>query len=251
MTQYLPEGQPDPIPDWMTQETPMTEQQTIERDFNVAEMKARTRMLIVGALFLAFVLVFCVREAKAQTTCPTTTTLTCAWNEDCLDWIRPTTYVDGTTLDPASIASYAVEAAPIGSSTWAQVSSVTAPTQAYKRTGLKAGDAFQYRISAVLKSGARSDPSNICNLTTTEPKPNAPVLRVSEPTAFEIYPSSTGALVAHQVGVVPPGAQCFGDQSLTVAGVTYTQVPRDLLDLDRASTAADKWVSKVYAKCGA
>lgn len=80
--------------------------------------------------------------------------------------------------------------------------------------------------------------------------PKAPTnVTASDPLAFEIYPNASGALVAHQVGVIRPGTQCYSDQQQTVAGVTYMQVPREGVDLDRASTAIDKWVTRAYAKC--
>jgi len=176
------------------------------------------RSLIAGLLLLV------VGVVQAQTMCNVASTVPCAWNEDCLTWSRPTTYSDGTALNAADISTYAVEASPVGADTWTQVGTVTAPVQGYKRAGLKHGDAFQYRVSAILKSGVRSVPSNVCNLTTSEPTPSPPVLQTTDTVAYEIRTNAQGVLAKRHVGYVPIGSACEAGNTRKVGTVTYTRV---------------------------
>jgi len=220
---------------YIREDDPMTNQLTIERDIDVPSIKRKAWAVIA----VAFLLLFAAWCATAQTPA-------CAWNEDCIAWNAPTTRTDGSAIAATDIASYVVESAPAGATTWAQLGTVTAPVQAYKRTGLKAGDAFDYRVSVVLKSGARSAPSEVKSATTAEPPPNSPVLKSIDTLAYEIKPNSTGNLVATRIGYIPMGTAC-GDRQQTIGTVAYTLVPRTSVDM--VSWPSTVRLQDLWAKC--
>lgn len=221
----------------------------IEAQFERDPKRAAVGWMITTLIFLAVLLLFSATAgAQSSSTCATSPTVVCAWNEDCLEWARPTTYTDNSPLAATDIASYVVESAPVGSTTWTQLGTVTAPVQGYKRTGLRHGEAYQYRVIAVLKSNVRSAPSNVCNHVTTEPAPNPPVLKTVEANAYEIKTNSTGSLVATRIGLVPVGTSC-SERQQKVGTVTYTQVPRAAVDMVNFSTTKNAWVPEVWARC--
>jgi hypothetical protein len=190
--------------------------------------------LIVIALLFAFCAWLFAPSAHAQTA------PTCAWNADCLQWSRPTTYVDGSTLASTDVASYVIEAAPVGSSTWTQIGTVTAPTQGFTRNGLKDGEQWQYRVSVMLVSGARSAPSAVQTATTTAPLPSPPTLKTVDTLAYEIN-KSTDTLALNAVGTVALGVSCKPEYDANGLNV----VPRDSV---KFKTTTRPLV--VVAKCG-
>lgn len=220
----------------------MSNHDRIHSDFDDAERFGRA-VALVGALAFLLIALLWFGTSHAQAAC--------AWSEDCLQWTAPTTYSDGSVLLGTDIGTYIVESAPAGSSTWTQLAVVTAPVQAYKRVGLKNNDAYQYRVSAVLKSGARSAPSNVQTATTIEPPPSTPTLKTIDALAYEIKTNSTGTLVATRIGLVPVGTACDAATRLVVAGIAYTRIPRDAVDVVNFSslTGARAWIPDVYAKC--
>lgn len=173
---------------------------------------------------------------------------TVRWDEDCISWNAPLTRTDGSALPAADIGSYVLERAAVGSTTWTVLATITAPVQAYRYGGLKSGDAWQYRVSAVLKSGARSVPSEIKTATTTEPPPNPPVLKTVDATAYEIKPNSAGTLVATRVGLVPIGTACEATSQRVAAGIAYTRIPRDAVDMVNWPSTVK--LQDVWGKCG-
>jgi hypothetical protein len=187
-----------------------------------------------GLWCLAFLLIVFSHFASAQTA-------TCAWNQDCLQWNRPTQYVDGTTLAASDIASYEVEASLVGSSTWTKVGTTTAPVQGFVRNGIKANEVWQYRVSVILVSGQRSAPSVVqVAPATVEPAPNPPVLKTVDTLAYEIN-KTTDALALSAVGTIDLGVTCKPQYDANGLNV----VPRDLV---KFKTSTRPLV--VVAKCG-
>lgn len=86
---------------------------------------------------------------------------------------------------------------------------------------------------------------------TILPNPPTGVTTVQDPTAFEIKTSSTGTLVATRIGLVPVGTACDASTRRVVAGIAYTRIPRDAVDVVNfsSSTGLKAWVPEVYAKC--
>lgn len=200
------------------------------RESERAERWARRGLVIIAM----FVLCAWACGAYAQTT-------TCAWNNDCLSWDRPTKYVDGSTLASSDVASYEIEAQLLGASTWTKIATVNAPVQAYTRVGIKANEIWQYRVSVVLVSGNRSAPSNVAVApATVEPAPNPPVLKTVDTLAYEIN-KSTDALKLAAVGTVPLGITCKPQYDANGLNV----VPRDQV---KFKTTTKPLV--VVAKCG-
>lgn len=205
---------------------------------------------------IAGLLLFVASAVGAQTApiCSVSPTTVCAWNEDCLEWSRPTTRIDGSSLDATEIASYQLESAPVGATTWTQLANVNAPVQGYRRTGLKHGDAFQYRVWVTLKSGVKSvQASNVCNHVTTEPAPSPPVLKTADVVAFEIYKNSSGALAARAKGFVTLGMSCDGSKQQQVGKVTYTLITmvreNYVGQVDMATTAGKLRPTELYGIC--
>lgn len=84
--------------------------------------------------------------------------------------------------------------------------------------------------------------------TAAVPNPPASVT-VTDAQAYDIRPSSTGALLAQRVGVVKPGTSCNAAESRKVGTVTFYEVPREAFDMVNFSNGADKWVARVWARC--
>lgn len=79
------------------------------------------------------------------------------------------------------------------------------------------------------------------------PKPPTTVT-VSDVTAMEIKPNSSGELVASRVGLVPIGTRCYDEQRVA-AGVTYNGIPIELVDFVNWPSVTD--LREAWAKCGA
>jgi hypothetical protein len=195
--------------------------------------RASWGLIAVALLFAVFAWLF-APSAHAQTA-------TCAWNVDCLQWNRPTSYVDGTPLAASDVASYEVEASLLGSSTWVKIATVNAPTQGYNRTGIKPGEVWQYRLTLVTVSGTRSAPSNVqVGPATTEPAPNSVTLKTVDTLAYEIN-KSTDALALNAVGTVALGVSCKPEYDANGLNV----VPRDQVKFKSTTRPL-----VVVAKCG-
>lgn len=208
-----------------------------ECNFDVPHTEPHQRaawgLIVLALLFALFAWLF-APAVHAQTT-------TCAWNNDCLSWDRPTKYVDGSTLAATDVASYEIEAALLGASTWTKIATVNAPVQGYTRTGIRAGEVWQYRVTAVLVSGNRSAPSNVqVAPATVEPAPNPPVLKTVDTLAYEIN-KSTDALKLAEVGTVALGVTCKPEYDANGLNV----VPRDLVKFKSTTRPL-----VVVAKCG-
>lgn len=218
------------------------------------------------SLLLLLIVIACIAslffatQAKAQTTCPQPA----EWNRANVCWTNATQNTDDTpiaTTCPAGVSAcgkLALTRIEYGTCVG------TPPNQTF---GTKVGEivvaapASQLSLSALvpqmycLRGFHKNDVSNesvasgLTTRTVKGPTPKAPVL-VQEATAFDIRRNSSGALVAQRIGVVRPGTQCYGGEQQVVAGVTYTQVPRDSVDIANFSSGSDLWVPVVYAKCG-
>jgi hypothetical protein len=206
-----------------------------EREFYYPDPSVRIRVRTVLFIVVSLLLLAAAMGAHAQTV------PACAWNEDCLQWDRPTTRVDGTALASTDVASYVIEMAPQGSSTWTQVGTVNAPVQAWKRSGVKPGEIWQYRVTVVLTTGTKSAPSNVAaGPPTVEPAPNPPTLKTVDTLAYEIN-KSTDALALNAVGTVALGVSCKPEYDANGLHV----VPRSLV---KFATLTKPLV--VVAKCG-
>jgi hypothetical protein len=207
-----------------------------EREFYYPDPTVRIRVRPMAFLIMAALMLFAIvgpRIAHAQTAC--------AWNEDCLQWDRPTARVDGSALLSTDVASYIIEMAPQGSSTWTQVGTVNAPIQAWKRAGVKPGEVWQYRVTVVLTTGTKSAPSNVqVGPATVEPAPNPAVLKTVDTLAYEVT-KSTNAINLASVGTVPLGVACKPQYDANGLNV----VPRDLVKFKSTTRPL-----VVVAKCG-
>lgn len=184
-----------------------------------------------------------------------------------LTWIPPTTNTDGTTL--TDLGGYTVyrgdttTLVPLPGDIAPGLTTLTLPAQP-TGTLFYAMDAWANRGSPVTK--VRSKLSNVVTKTvapgpaqtttksiqiTIISPPASPVLTVTDVTAYEVYRNSSGVLVAHEVGEVPPNTLCAREGQQQVGGITFSRVDRGLLDKTVKSTnAADKWVAMLYARCG-
>lgn len=189
-------------------------------------------------------------------------TLTCAIPSSAkVDWLAPTTNTDGAPI--TGLAGYRVL---YGASATALTQTIDVPNAAaltYTVTNLTAGTWF-FGVKAYNSSAVESAVSNVASkaiaagqysafvdIDGTAPAPSAPTgLTVTDVTAYEIYKNSSGVLLAHEVGEVPPGTVCASEGQQTVGTAVYSRVDRGLLDKTAKSTnAADRWVSVLYAKC--
>jgi hypothetical protein len=135
-------------------------QMKINQEHDQRTRRDRIVGMMICGIILLWTLAFC-SSAHAQTAC--------AWNEDCLTWDRATVYQDGSPLLATDVLSYDIEAQmllPIVSSVWVKVGTVNAPIQAFRRTGLKNGETWQYRITQINVGDYRAPPSNTLSATT-------------------------------------------------------------------------------------
>lgn len=187
-----------------------------------------------------------------------------------LTWVPPTTFTDGSPLTPATdLSKYTVHFGPT-SAEGVGSTSRNHPFPASSSgtvTGLKGGVANYFCVKAVSTQGMSSACSNtlqkasqpavpawsetksVTVIINKPPAPNPPTdLRAKDPSAYDIRPGSTGALLAQWVGVVKPGTLC-SEPHVTVGAKVYHRVPRDALDLVNKSNGRDLYVTEPYAYC--
>lgn len=303
----------EPLPDWVTKETEMIEQQAIEREFDVDTLKSKTWLWLIGMVFVLISLLW-FGTTHAQTTptftCTKTTgesplATTCNWSvpgaSSCtaagagawsgsvpisgsrsfsgvtvkmtltlscvapstpgkavLTWTHDLKNTDGTsTLLAGFTVLYGVTATQLTQTV--QVNDAAART--FTVDNLATGTWF-FAVKARSTTGAESANSNVASKAVTATPgaalpvlsvtldpiatPSAPVLTVSDPTAMEIRPNSTGTLTAARIGLVPVGTRCYQD-SRTASGVTYNGVPIELVDFVNWPTASV--LREAWAKC--
>lgn len=173
-----------------------------------------------------------------------------------LEWERPTTNTDGTAL--TNLAGYTILYGTTATTLVSTVQVNSASVTAYTVDNLAAGT-WHFGLRSRSTSGAESANSNTVSKAiagsnfaatvaidvTQTPSPPT-LLSVTETTAMEIRPNSTGALIASRVGLVPLGTRCYSEAK-TAAGVTYNGVPVELVDLiNWPSTASFK---EAWARC--
>jgi hypothetical protein len=186
-----------------------------------------------------------------------TLTLTCAGpGKAVLRWTPPTTNTDGTTL--SNLAGYT---ALYGVSPTALVSTVLINNPAattFTIVSLAAGN-WSFSLRARSSSGAESANANVVSLAvvgtayagsvaidvTQVPSPPTG-LTVTEPTAFEIRPNSTGTLTASRIGLIAVGTRCYSDER-KVSTTTYNGVPIELVDMVNWPVSAN--LREAWAKC--
>lgn len=182
-----------------------------------------------GALWTVLLCLLFVPAAFGQTQ---------AWNENVITWTPSTTCSDGSPAANCPISQWRIETAPSATSTtWDLVGYVPVATLRYVHSGVPAGshcyrakavtgDNFTTAASAVVAGSCRT------NIAPPPPTPNppGPVLVVSNPTAYEVRPNSTGTMVASRIGVVPMGTVCT-QETRTASGVTYNRIDQQTVDL--------------------
>lgn len=175
-----------------------------------------------------------------------------------LNWIAPTTNTDGSTLTNLAgyTALYGVSATTLVSTV--QINNPVLNT--YTIDSLAAGTWF-FSLRARASNGAESANSNVVSKAvaastfslavpidvTAVPSPPSN-LTVTDPTAMEIRPNSTGTLVAARVGLVSVGTRCYADER-KVGPTTYNGVPIELVDFVNWPQAAN--LREAWARCGA
>jgi hypothetical protein len=185
-------------------------------------------------------------------------TLTCsAPGKATLEWTPPTTNTDGSSL--TNLAGYT---ALYGVSATALVSTVliNSPSATTHTIDNLAPGTWFFSLRA-RTSTAESANSNVASKTVVGMSyagtvaidvtqvPSAPTnLTVTEPTAFEIRPNSTGTLIASRVGLVAVGTRCYPDER-KVSSTTYNGVPIGLVDFVNWPAASS--LREAWAKCGA
>lgn len=200
-----------------------------------------------GALWTVLLCLLFVPAAFGQTP---------AWNENVLTWTAHTTCSDGSPATNCPVAQWRLEtAATATATTWDLVGYVPVATLRYVHTGVTAGphcyrvkgvtaDNFTTAGSAVLASSCKT------NIAPPPPNPNPPgfVLVVTNPTAYEVRPNSTGTMTASRIGIVPLGTLCT-QETRTASSVIYNRIdPKavDLINWPNRLPPAD-----VFARCAA
>lgn len=172
-----------------------------------------------------------------------------------LQWTPPTTNTDGSSL--TNLAGYT---ALYGVSATALVSTVliNSPSANTHTVDNLAPGTWFFSVRA-RTSTAESANSNVVSKAVVGTTyagsvaidvtqvPSAPTnLTVTEPTAFEIRPSSTGTLIASRVGLVAVGTRCYADER-KVSATTYNGVPIELVDFVNWPAASN--LREAWAKC--
>lgn len=122
--------------------TSQRDHEVIERDFDVAAMKARTAMLTIGGLFLLVLLLFCATIAKAQ-----------AANTATITFSPSTLYTDGTAYPGGAVVSYNLWQGLKGA-TRVKVGTVTSGGSI--STGLLTGAEYCWDVTTVVTTGGVS-----------------------------------------------------------------------------------------------
>jgi hypothetical protein len=189
-------------------------------------------------------------------------TLTCAAadGQTTTSWTPPTTLSDDTPLtDLAGFNIYR------GTTTTnlTRVKSVGPTVLSYVDTGLATGQ-YYYQVSAVrVASSAESTqakatpfPVSVTGSSATASASAGPVVVPNPPgnvttvvtnaTAYEVRPTSTGGLVANRIGLIPLGSIC-SPETRTVNGVTYNRVDPKSVDLFNVPAVIPP--VEVFARC--
>jgi hypothetical protein len=173
-----------------------------------------------------------------------------------LQWTPPTTNTDGSGL--TNLAGYTAlyGVSPTALVSTVQINSPSANT--YTIENLAAGN-WSFSVRARSSGGTESANSNVVSKAVVGTTyagsvaidvtqvPSAPTnLTVTEPTAHEIRPNSTGTLIASRVGLVAVGTRCYPEPRVA-AGVTYHGVPIELVDMVNWPVSSN--LREAWAKC--
>lgn len=186
-----------------------------------------------------------------------TLTLSCTGpGKATLTWTAPTTNTDGSALTNLAGFTLLYGVSPTALVSTVQVNSATATTHTIDT--LAAGN-WSFAVKARSSGGVESANSNVVSKAiagfsyagslaidvTAVPSPPTG-LTVTEPTAFEIRPNSTGTLTAARIGLVPVGTRCYADER-KVSTTTYNGVPIELVDMVNWPVASN--LREAWAKC--
>lgn len=159
-------------------------------------------------------------------------------------WVLPTQNTDGSALPASQITRSTV----VWGSSASTLTGSKAVTGAATSTTIDLPPGTHFIGVKVTANGNDSAVSALIQSVVPFPTPNPPTgVTVTDPTAFEIRPNSTGALVASRVGIIPVGTIC-SERQQTVGAVTYSLVPREMVDL--VNWPNDTKIKDVWAKCG-
>lgn len=205
MSQYLPKSQPDPLPDWMTEDTTMTEQQLIEAELD-RPRPSRPAKIAMAGLFLALVFAFCMSVAHAQTACTAGGSTTC--------------FVASTTTGPSPIATTltwnvigASSCTAAGAAAW---SGSVAPS------GSKALSGVTVKMTLTLDCVAPATAGKM-RLSWTPPTQNTDGTALTDLGGYVIqYGTAAGALT-QTINLAVPGANTFDVTGLT-AGTWFAAI---------------------------
>jgi hypothetical protein len=164
----------------------------------------------VRPAFLLFVLsALCFWAAPSQADAAS-----CEWNADCISW-----NYDKIGGPPDGIVSYRIETAKAASGPWTAVTTIAAPTMAYKRSAV-AGTNY-YRVITNYIDGLASEPSVVSNPSTAVP----PLLLTEGGLVWMASPNYTtfGWKLGSTAGTIAAGIKCdatrrIGDDYYRVTG---------------------------------
>lgn len=188
-----------------------------------------------------------------------------------LSWTPPTQNTDGSPL--TNLGGYVISYGTATGSLTQTISLAVPSANTFDVAGLTAGTWYASLqaatlscFPATLQDCRMSVPSNVASMAVTTspggvlpqlsvvldayavPKPPTAVI-ATDAVAYEIRTDSTGKLLAQRIGVVKPGTACTSDDQQIVAGVTYSRVEREAIDVVNFSNGPDAWVPVVYARC--
>lgn len=163
-------------------------------------------------------------EAVAKVTASTSYSLDCTGIVDTtatLVWTAPTMNTDGSTL--TNLAGFRIYQGTAANSLAMKQQIADPATLTYQAVNLPAGTAY-FAVSAYNSQGVESALSAvgsktitgvpIASASVTVDVPNAPVLTVQDPTAFDVRRRGLHFSVNRDVGTVPVGTQCSADFTL-------------------------------------
>lgn len=143
-----------------------------------------------------------------------------------VSWTNPTQNADGSALPASAIARTTVVWGPSAT----QLTSSKAVAGAATATTLDLAPGTHYVAARTTANGTDSDLSNIVQVVVPQPKPNPPVVTVTEVVAgvrdtpaFRL--TAAGGRGSAVVGFVPAGTACVGPQLFTYRGKGYRKVP--------------------------
>jgi len=189
-------------------------------------------------------------ETLAAITANRTYTLTCTWGNGTatINWTRPTTNTDGSTL--TNLAGYRVRYGT-SASALSNVKEITSPSTTSTAISALQTGTWYFSVRAFNTNDVESDDSNIAQKTissasaakslTITVTPTMQTLKTNSTRVYDVLFQNGGRVLGRQVGTAPIGTSC---NSKYPTNTNYYPIPRTSVSFTRTSRS-----TTVVARC--